>query len=400
MLHQIEDSHPETPPGLPLLRNGLRPFYLLAALAAAVTVPIWIALQLGAIGWSGSLRMPPLGWHAHEMVYGFACATVIGFLLSASRAWTGLGTTRATALGVLAALWLAGRLALFVAPYPVYALIDVALLPLVAWVLIRLLLHTGMYRNLPLAVILILLSLANLLFHLSVLHWLPIPMLPPLHAALALLVMVQCIMAGRVIPGFTISATRGLRIVPWPWLERMCLASTALGLALWVAAPAPWAPVVALVLGLAAVSHAVRQWRWRSAVAWRRPVLWILHAAYLWITLGLALLAMAQLGWLSGSAGIHAFGVGSTGGLIIGMMTRTARGHTGRNLQTGTLELSAYLLVMLAAVLRVLQPVLMRADLAAPLWVAAAGAWSTAFGIYLWIYTPWLARTRLDGRDG
>ncbi len=55
---------------------------------------------------------------------------------------------------------------------------------------------------------------------------------------------------------------------------------------------------------------------------------------------------------------------------------------------------------MLAAVLRVLQPVLMRADLAAPLWVAAAGAWSTAFGIYLWIYTPWLARTRLDGRDG
>lgn len=400
MLQQIEEPHPATPPGLPLLRNGLRPFYLLAALAASVTVPIWIAVMLGQLAWPATIRMPPIGWHAHEMVYGFASATVIGFLLSASRAWTGMGTTRATALGLMAALWLAGRLALFVAPYPFYALIDLALLPLVAGVLIRLLLHTGLYRNLPLAIILVLLSLANLLFHLSVLQWLPIPMLPPLYAALALLVMMQCIMAGRVIPGFTISATRGLRIVPSPGLERLCLASTALGLALWIAAPASWSNATTLVLGLAAVSHGVRQWRWRSAVVWKRPVLWILHAAYLWITLGLTLLALAQLGWLPESAGIHAFGVGSTGGLIIGMMTRTARGHTGRSLQTGRLELAAYLLVMLAAVLRVLQPVLMRAELSAPLWIAAAAAWSSAFGIYLWIYAPWLAGTRLDGRDG
>ncbi len=400
MLQKIEEPHPETPPGLPLLRTGLRPFYLLAALAATVTLPIWIAVLLGQLAWPVAIRMPPVGWHAHEMVYGFACATVIGFLLSASRAWTGLGTTRATALGFMAALWLAGRLALFVAPYPVYALIDLALLPLVAMVLVRLLLHTGMYRNMPLAAILVLLALANLLFHLSVLQWLPIPMLLPLYAALALLVLMQTIMAGRVIPGFTISATRGLRIVPRPWLERLCLGSTALGLTLWVAAPASWSAATASVLALAAISHALRQWRWRSSVVWRRPVLWILHASYLWITLGLALLALAHAGWLSESAGIHAFGVGSTGGLIIGMMTRTARGHTGRNLQTSRLELAAYLLVMLAAVLRVLQPVLMRAELSAPLWVAAACAWSLAFGIYLWIYTPWLVRTRLDGRDG
>ncbi|MEO7939928.1 MAG: NnrS family protein [Burkholderiaceae bacterium] len=400
MLQQIEEPHPEAPPGWPLLRIGLRPFYLRAALAASITVPVWLAVLLGGIAWPAALQMPPLGWHAHEMVYGFASATVIGFLLSASRAWTGLGTTRAQALGLLATLWLAGRLALFVLPYPVYALIDLALLPLVAWVLIRLLLHTGLYRNLPLAIILLLLTLANLSFHLSVLQWLPIPMLAPLHAALALLVLMQCIMAGRVIPGFTISATRGLRIVPRPWLERICLGSTALGLVMWIAASASWSRATTSVLMLAAVSHAVRQWRWRSPVVWRRPVLWILHAAYLWITLGLALLAMAHAGWVAESAAVHAFGVGSTGGLIIGMMTRTARGHTGRSLQTARLELAAYLLVMLAAVLRVLQPLLMRAELSAPLWVAAAGAWSAAFGIYLWIYTPWLVGTRLDGRDG
>lgn len=398
MLLQIEEPVPDKPPGLPLLRTGLRPFYLLSALAATVTVPVWIAVLLIPLPWPAP--MPAVFWHAHEMIYGFASATVIGFLLSASRAWTGLGTTRASALGALALLWLAGRVALFVAPYPVYAALDFALLPVVAVVLIRLLLMTGMLRNLPLAIIVLLLALANLVFHLSVLHWLALPPQSALHAALALLVLMQSVMAGRVIPGFTISAARGaLRIVPLAWLDRACLTATAAGLASWVAAPPAWSTSTAGLLLLAALGHAARQWRWRSRVVWQRPVLWILHAAYLWITLGLVLLALAHLGWLDLSAGIHALGVGATGGLIIGMMTRTARGHTGRNLHTGAWEITAYGLVLLAAVVRVAQP-LSPAEATTPLLVTAAAAWSAAFAIYLWIYTPWLVRSRTDGRDG
>ncbi len=81
------------------------------------------------------------------------------------------------------------------------------------------------------------------------------------------------------------------------------------------------------------------------------------------------------------------------------MVTRTARGHTGRPLQASKAEVLAYLLVLAAAVLRVVLPLL------APQWfvqslVAAALAWSAAFAIYLVIYTPWLVTTRLDGKDG
>lgn len=398
MLLQIEEPLPDKPPGLPLLRTGLRPFYLLSALAATITVPVWIAVLLIPLPWPAP--MAPVFWHAHEMVYGFAGATVIGFLLSASRAWTGLGTTRAGALGGLALLWLAGRVALFVAPYPVYAALDLALLPIVAFVLIRLLLSTGMRRNLPLAIIVLALALANLVFHLSMLQWVALPAQPALHAALALLVMMQSVMAGRVIPGFTISAARGtLRIAPLPWLDKACLGATAAGLALWVAAPPAWASATAAVLLMAALGHALRQWRWRSRVVWQRPVLWILHAAYLWITLGLVLLALAHLGWIALSAGIHALGVGATGGLILGMMTRTARGHTGRSLHTGAWEVGAYGLVLLAAIVRVAQT-LAPSEATAPLLVGAAATWSAAFAIYLWIYTPWLVRTRTDGRDG
>ncbi|MBP8307835.1 MAG: NnrS family protein, partial [Burkholderiaceae bacterium] len=123
---------PTPPPahGLPLLRLGMRPFYLGAAAFAAISVPFWVAAVLGAI----ALPMPlsPLLWHAHEMLFGFATAVIIGFLLSAGKAWTGLTVARGPALGALATLWLAARLAAIGAPYAVYAVLDVLLLPLVA----------------------------------------------------------------------------------------------------------------------------------------------------------------------------------------------------------------------------------------------------------------------------
>jgi uncharacterized protein involved in response to NO len=143
----------------------------------------------------------------------------------------------------------------------------------------------------------------------------------------------------------------------------------------------------------------VRQWQWRPGETARRPILWILHAACAWFPVGFALLAMAQMGWIGASAGIHALAVGATGGLIIGMITRTARGHTGRGLRASPAEVTAYLLVMAAALLRVVLP------LAAPqllsVWlVASAIAWSGAFAIYLFVFTPWLVSARLDGKDG
>jgi uncharacterized protein involved in response to NO len=143
----------------------------------------------------------------------------------------------------------------------------------------------------------------------------------------------------------------------------------------------------------------LRQWTWRPGLTLGRPILWILHAAYAWLWLGMGLLALAQPGWIGVSPGVHALAVGATGGLIIGMITRTARGHTGRALKVSRAEVLAYALVMAAAVLRVLLPLLAPQWLNAAL-VGAALAWSAAFAIYLVIYAPWLSSTRLDGKDG
>lgn len=382
-------------PGWPLFRLGFRPFYLGAAGFALFAVPYWIA---GLLGWVAlPSTMPPLLWHAHEMLYGFAVAVIIGFLLTAGKAWTGLATPRGTTLAVMAGLWLAARLAAVGAPYAVYAALDVALLPWVAFVLIRVLLKAGNRRNLPLGAILLLLATTNLSFHAAVLGWLNIDPLLALHAGLALVVMIECVIAGRVIPAFTMSALPGRQLKVPVWLERGTLAVTAISLAAWVLLPAN--PTTATAFALAALLHVARLWHWQPWRTRARPILWVLHAAYAWLPVGFGLLAWAQVGGVAASAGIHALAVGATAGLIVGMVTRTARGHTGRPLKVSRLEVAAYLLVAGAAIARVLLLLVAPAHTADWLMVAAA-AWATAFALYLWVFTPWLLSSRLDGKDG
>lgn len=383
------------PTGLPLLRLGFRPFYLGAAIFAALAVPLWAAVFLGHARLD--LRIAPMLWHGHEMLFGFAVAVIVGFLLTAGKAWTGLPTPRGAALGALACLWLAARISAIAAPYPVYALLEVLLLPAVAAIFGTVLLRARNKRNLPLAGILALLALANLCFHLAATGVVSISPLLPLHAALGLIVLIETVIAGRVVPNFTANATPGLRLAPHPRLGWAAFGASALAVALWVFAPPN--PATGIVFLAAAVLQWGRQSQWGVRATLRSPILWILHLAYAWIGLGFLLLALANFGLISASLGLHGLAVGATGGLIIGMLTRTARGHTGRPLRVGLAETLAYLLVMAAAVLRVLLPI--AAPQAYARWIAlAAVAWSAAFAIYAWIYTPWLTRTRVDGKDG
>jgi uncharacterized protein involved in response to NO len=383
----------EPPQGLPLLRLGFRPFYLGATLYAALAVPAWVAVALGVI--EAPTLAAPLLWHAHEMLFGFAAAVITGFLLTAGKAWTGLPTLRGPALGAMALQWLAARVAALAGPSALYAALDLALLPLAAAALLGVLLRAGNRRNLPLIALLLMLASANAAFHAAALGWLALDPLRALHAALALVVIIECVMAGRVVPAFTMGATPGLRLSVPRQLSAVATVLTVVGLAAWVVA-AP-AAVTAALLVMASLAHVTLLVQWQPVRTRGRPILWILHAAYAWIPAGLGLLALSVLGVVAPSAGIHALAVGATGGLVIGMVTRTARGHTGRPLKPTRREVAAYALVMAAAVLRVFLPLLVAPGLA---WAAAALAWSAAFVLYLSVFGPWLLQPRVDGKDG
>jgi uncharacterized protein involved in response to NO len=157
--------------------------------------------------------------------------------------------------------------------------------------------------------------------------------------------------------------------------------------------------LLAAVAALAAAAHLARWLLWQPWTTVRTPLVWVLHLAYGWIPVHLALRALAAAGWILPSAAVHALTVGAVGGLVIGMMTRTARGHTARRLQADRWDVAAYLLVAAAALVRVLLPI------AVPAWtwhaVLCSGAlWSAGFALYAVRYFPVLARPRLDGKAG
>lgn len=129
------------------------------------------------------------------------------------------------------------------------------------------------------------------------------------------------------------------------------------------------------------------------------PLLWVLHLGHAWIIVGLVLLALAALGLTAPTLAWHAFAVGAMGSLILGMMTRTALGHTGRLLQAARLEPLAYALILGGALLRVFGSLALPAHPHVVLGLAAL-RWSGAFALYLWKYAPMLVRPRIDGRKG
>jgi len=380
------------PRGWPGLRLGFRPFYLVAALAAVAAMALWPAVFMGRVRLASGLA--PTLWHAHEMIFGVVMAVVVGFLFTAGKAWTGLATPRGPALGALVALWLAARTAGLLAPAWAFALLDGAFLPLVAAIFVRLLVRAGQWRNAPVALTLSLLAAANLAFHAAALGGDAADGLRALLAGLVLLIVLESLIGGRVIPAFTRSVNPGLRLHGQRALDVAAIGSSALGMGLWIGE----LPGAAPVLGAAALLQAARLLGWKPWASRRRPILWILHLSYAWICAGLALLALAAAGAVARSAGVHALAVGATGGLVLGMITRTARGHTGRPLQASGLEVAAYAALMLAAILRVTAAL-------APGWftplVCSAGvAWIAAFALYLIRFAPWLMSARVDGKDG
>jgi len=377
-----------------LFNLGFRPFYLLAALFAALAVPAWV-VDLSGHGWTAGY-LEGLIWHQHEMVFGFALAVITGFLLTAVRLWTGLPTPSGLPLALLAAHWIAARVLVVTGPGWLGALVDGAFPFVVAAVLARVILRARNSRNYFVPVLLAALGLVNAGFHLSALGLIQAPVSLATQAGLYLVVLLLIVMAGRVVPSFTASALPQAKLRRSAALDYAALALSVLALSCALAEVDGW--LGALPAFGAAALHLARQSGWAPLATRTRPILWILQLSHGWIPIGFVLLGLAALGLVIGAAPLHAFAVGALSGTIIGMITRTALGHTGRPLAAGRAEIAAYVLVQCAAVARVAAALVLAAYM--PLVYLSAALWSAAFLTYFLTYATRLASPRVDGKPG
>ena len=384
----------EAEPGFALWQLGFRPFFLLASIFAALSIPLW------ALQFSGWLTHPYLRgslWHAHEMLFGFTLAVIVGFLFTAGRNWSNRPTPTGVPLALLVGLWVAGRVLVLTPLDWAAAMVNVAF-PLAAAIALAIpFFASGNRRNYFFVALLLLMAGAVLAVHLDHLGVARLPGWLGIQLALDAVLFIMSVMAGRVIPMFTNNGIAGANASRDPLLEKAVLGAVLLLLAA-DALQRHGAPLVWLALA-GALAHLARWTLWQPWKAGRVPLVWALHLAYFWIPVHLALRGFAELGWVSPSAAIHALTAGAAGGLIIGMMTRTARGHTGRPLLADRWDSACYLLIWLAAVVRVALPQ------AAPQWtihavLCSAALWSAGFGLYAVRYWPVLTRARVDGRQG
>jgi uncharacterized protein involved in response to NO len=395
MLTIQEPDHRSAPtPTWSLWNLGFRPFYLLAGAFAAIAMIIWVARYAGWTGELAYLRDPL--WHAHEMIFGFAQAVIVGFLFTAVGNWTNQPTPIGRHLAIIATVWIVARV-LVALSWPIAAALADTLFTILAAAGIYKPIHAANNRrNMFFVVLLGLVGLANIGFNLIMAGVLEIPARVMLQTAMNVVLLIMVIMGGRVIPMFTANAVQA-KPVRKLWLERVSVGSVIVLIVVdALNMPSPIVATVAIVAGLA---HAMRLWLWQPWRTLHKPILWILHAAYAWIALHLLLRAAAAFGLVSTSVSTHALTVGAIGGLTLGMMTRTARGHTGRMLQASRTETLCYVLLQIGALVRVFLPVAAPGLTLAAI-ILSGALWTMAFGLFAIYFWPVLTRPRLDGRPG
>jgi uncharacterized protein involved in response to NO len=287
---------------------------------------------------------------------------------------------------------------LVLTPFAIAAAVVNAAFPVALAVAIGIpLVRSGNVRNYFFVGLLTLMGFLVLALHLSLQGIFELPPRLGLALALDVVLFIMVVMGGRVIPMFTNNGVPGTRATRHALVEKLALGSVML---VFVADLLQFPPAVTAAIALVgAAAHGVRLFLWQPWRTLATPLVWTLHAAYAWIVVHLVLRGLSGLDLLAESFAIHALTVGAIGGLTLGMMTRTARGHTARPLAADRFEAAMFLLVQGAALVRVLGawawPGLHLAS------VQVSGLlWAAAFGLYAFRYWPVLTRPRLDGKPG
>ena len=381
-----------------ILNYAFRPFFLLSGLFAILVMLGWLAALHG----SGLPAFTVL-WHGHEMLVGFAMAAVAGFSLTAVANWTGRPALHGAILGWLALCWVAGRLAMALSGWiPTRVVISLDMLfPLLLCVLLgREIISVRNRRNYPLIVITAVLAALNGAYHLGAYQLIPGGDRVAVYLLIHTIVLLVTIIAGRIVPNFTANWLRMQGSTQFPKStdlnDRLTLLLTVLvGLG---AGFMPSHPVTGVLAFAAALVHGFRLSRWRGFATTTNPLLFVLHVAYAWLPVAYGLMGCAVFGWLfPPNAALHALTMGAISSMVLAVITRVALGHTGRPLQAARAIVVAYLIMVVAVLLRV-AGALMREGYLVTIDLSAAG-WMLAFAIFIWVYWPILTRINGSSQD-
>jgi uncharacterized protein involved in response to NO len=383
--------------GLIILQNSFRPFFIAAGIWATLSVPFWL------LSYAGILMMPDnfdiLLWHQHEMLYGFAGAAMTGFILTAIPNWTGRLPIRGAYLGLLVFLWILGRIGFLttitIGPLATSAF-DLPFLIVLVLAIAREIISGKNWRNLPVVILISVFTLGNFLVHLQILDVIETAELG-LRLSMFVLSVLVALIGGRIVPSFTRNwlVQINARVLPSQMgaFDKIALIVLVIFVIAQIANPDH--QVTALLALFAGSLHGLRLMRWKGWMTFAEPLIWILHIAYAWLVVALVLIGLSGLtDFVPYTSAIHALTVGAFGTMILAVMTRASLGHTGRALKATTGTTAVFILITIAALLRVCEPFLNEPGSLA-IWISGI-AWTAAFALFSILYFPILTQARIQ----
>lgn len=383
--------------GKPIFNLAFRSFFLLAALFSSLGLIIW-SLNLNGMSLLPETGLSALVWHTHEMLFAFSATVAVGFVMTAVQTWTGVSSIKGKPLALLVAIWILIRGLIWV---NTEVSIMLAIVTSALWWLIvivsfsRIVFQANNQRNylfIPILTVLACLNVGLLLT--DIMGYSALAM----HLAKTVVIMFCLIMAlvgGRVIPFFTVRGANTPPAEAIPLIEKLMMPLSSIAVATFVVSflvPMPF--VVGSVLLLLGFVQVIRISRWHSFKTLKVPLLWSLHISYFAMALGLLFMGASYfINEITFSSGLHLVTIGAMGLMILAMMSRVSLGHTGRKLEVKPIISLSFALLVVAAIVRVIMPIMGMHLLG---WSASAILWCIAFGCFLLVYTPILFAPRQD----
>ena len=390
-IHQLQEpalKAPVAPSMKAFLELAFRPMYLAGVGWALVSIALWIYAPL--------VLTAPLGgivWHAHEMLWGFIATIALGFLMTAGANWTGITPMTGKVVALACVLWAVARIGFLVpleSAFWVAMVSELAFFALGAGAMLRAVVISKNTRNYAIPGLLAGLGATDALFLLTVRDGDYLRLMQYFNVGLLVMALIALLIGRRVIPFFAMRAVHGLTLpkqMETGWVQ---LGACAVGV---VSLLADVPLLSAAALGLAGVLAWVQLISWKPLAVRANALLWILYVGYAGIGTGLLFASLQYAGVnLPRVLPVHTLGMAGFSVLILGMVTRTALGHTGRPLTTDHTIRSSYWLMLLAVALRL--AAIADTPASATLLLMAGAAWVASLALYLWQFTPILIRPR------
>ncbi len=371
---------------------GFRPFFFLAMCAGAILPILW------ALVFSGKMTLPyglnPMQWHAHEMLFGYAGAMLIGFLLTSSKNWVKVRGIHGVPLMLLAGLWISERFFIyFPSVDPIAKHIGLSLFILfsggyIIWTLIKYHKNDFFKDNYFFIFLLCFILLAKNLLISSQYYQDGVAM------SLGLFRLAFVVMFERTISQF-MKNTQGVDLYRNPYLDysikgfvAFCIFQSFLP-----------EPISAFLLTAAGLLLFLRWILWRPDFGFQKFGNGTMYFGYLGLTLHFFFEALKITNlWSYAAFSIHVFTFLCMGIVIPCMIIRIANGHTGRKPQFFLLEKIMIYALMASSIFRLILPVVWPVHYT--VWIFIAGSiWTFSYIFLLFRVGIFLFRPRIDGKE-